>query len=105
MAVVFGILVLGPLLQINGTFRFSLDNLLPEGVTFPLPFVLLHYIPFVNGNRAPNRNSVILMLALAVLASYGAAAILAWIARRGQRTPVSPRNRVSQPSLWQSSVF
>ena len=51
-------LALGPLLQINGRYRFSLDNLLPEGVTFPLPFTLLHFIPFINANRAPNRNSV-----------------------------------------------
>lgn len=70
-AVIFGVLALGPLLQINGRYRFSLDNLLPEGVTVPLPFALLHYLPFVNANRAPNRNSVILMLALAVLAGYG----------------------------------
>ena len=49
---------LGPLLQINGRYRFSLDNMLPEGVTFPLPFTLLHFIPFINGNRAPNRNCV-----------------------------------------------
>ncbi len=75
-AVVFGVLVLGPLLQIGGRYRFSLDNLLPEGVTLPLPFALLHFLPFVNANRAPNRNSVILMLALAVLASYGAAWLL-----------------------------
>ncbi len=70
-AIVFGVLVLGPLLQVNGRFRFSLDNMLPEGVTFPLPFTLLHFIPFISANRAPNRNSVILMLALAVLAGYG----------------------------------
>ena len=75
-AIVFGVLALGPLLQISGRFRFSLDNMLPEGVTFPLPFTLLHFIPFINGNRAPNRNSVILMLALAVLAGYGAAWLL-----------------------------
>ncbi|MGC8782670.1 MAG: hypothetical protein ACP5UQ_17550, partial [Anaerolineae bacterium] len=71
-ALAFGVLVLGPLLQINGRYRFSLDNLLPEGVTFPLPFALLHFIPFVNANRAPNRNSVILMLGLAMLAAVGA---------------------------------
>lgn len=70
-AIVFGVLALGPLLQVNGRFRFSLDNMLPEGVTFPLPFTLLHFIPFISANRAPNRNSVILMLALAVLAGYG----------------------------------
>jgi hypothetical protein len=81
VAVVFGILVLGPLLQINGRYHFSLDNLLPEGVTVPLPFALLHFVPFVNANRAPNRNSVILMLALAMLAGYGAAWILDRIGR------------------------
>ena len=79
-ALVFGVLALGPLLQINGRYRFSLDNMLPEGVTFPLPFTLLHFIPFINGNRAPNRNSAILMLTLAVLAGYGAAWLLGRIA-------------------------
>ena len=71
-ALVFGVLALGPLLQINGRYRFSLDGLLPEGVTFPLPFALLHFIPFINANRAPNRTSVMLMLGLAVLAAHGA---------------------------------
>jgi hypothetical protein len=79
-ALVFGVLALGPLLQINGRYRFSLDNMLPEGVTFPLPFSLLHFIPFINANRAPNRNSAILMLTLAVLAGYGAAWLLGRIA-------------------------
>ena len=78
MALVFALLALGPLLQINGRYRFSLDNLLPEGVTLPLPFTLLHFIPFVNANRAPNRSSVILMLALAVLAAFAAS----WLLRR-----------------------
>jgi len=75
-ALVFGILALGPLLQIAGRYRFSLDNLLPEGVTVPLPFTLLHFLPFISANRAPNRNSTILMLALAVLAGYGVAWLL-----------------------------
>ena len=110
-AVVFGILALGPLLQINGHYRFSLDGLLPEGVTFPLPFTLFHYIPFVNANRAPNRTSVILMLALAVLASYGLVQLLTWIGHRGRRGAVaspavaspavpstaSPRPRLPRP--------
>ncbi len=92
-AAVFGILVLGPLLQVNGRYRFSIDNLLPEGVTIPLPFTLLHFIPFVSANRAPNRYSVILMLALAVLAAYGVAWLLARIGRgtgREMRAPASP---------------
>lgn len=98
-ALVFGVLVLGPLLQINGRFRFSLDNLLPEGVTVPLPFALLHYIPFVSANRAPNRNSVILMLALAVLAAYGVAAVFSWIGgiRRGDPRSSAQANGRGDP--------
>jgi len=84
---VFAVLALGPLLQVAGRYRFSLDNLLPEGVSVPLPFALLHFIPILNANRAPNRNSLILMLTLAVLVAFGAAWLLggveAW-QRRGE---------------------
>jgi hypothetical protein len=90
-ALVFGVLALGPLLQINGRYRFSLDGMLPEGVTFPLPFALLHYIPVVNANRAPNRNSAILMLALAALAAFGVSWLLAHVGRE-------PRARDAQPT-------
>ncbi|MCB0162563.1 MAG: hypothetical protein KDD83_30705, partial [Caldilineaceae bacterium] len=55
-------------LQINGEYRFDLDGV---DATFPMPYALLHYIPIVKANRAPNRNSVMLMLAVAVLAGYG----------------------------------
>jgi hypothetical protein len=96
VAVVFGLLVLGPLLQINGRFRFSVDSLLPEGVTFPLPFALLHYIPFVSANRAPNRNSIVLMLALAVLAGFGVSQLLIWLGRRGLTRDVEGRREVEQ---------
>ena len=80
-ALLFGLLTLGPLLQIRGQFLFPLDNLLGEqglsqGVTFPLPFSLLHYIPFLKANRVPNRFSVILGLSLAVLVGYGVFALL-----------------------------
>lgn len=76
-AVVFALFTLGPLLQINGQYLFSFDNLLREqglfqDVTFPMPFALLHYIPIVKANRVPNRFSVVLSLSLAVLVGYGA---------------------------------
>jgi len=79
-SLIFGIFTLGPFLQINGRYRFDLDG---EEATFPLPFVLLHYLPIIKANRAPNRNSVILMLGLAVLVGYG----LYWLLQRrpGQR--------------------
>ncbi len=68
-ALVFGLFTLGPFLQIDGRYRFDLDGV---ETSFPLPYALLHYIPIVKANRAPNRNSVLLMLGLAVLAGYGA---------------------------------
>jgi hypothetical protein len=77
-ALVFGVLTLGPLLQINGRYRFDLDGL---ETTVPLPFLLLHFIPIVKANRAPNRNSVLLMLGLAVLVGYG----LYWLLDQARR--------------------
>lgn len=77
-AVIFGLFTLGPFLQINGRYRFDLDGV---EATFPMPFALLHYLPIIKANRAPNRNSVILMLALAVLVGYG----VHWLAGRFQR--------------------
>ncbi len=67
-ALTFGLFTLGPFLQINGQYRFNLDGV---ETSFPLPYALLHYLPIIAANRAPNRNSVVLMLAVAVLAAYG----------------------------------
>ncbi len=78
LAGIFAVLCLGPFLQVNGRWQFDLDGV---PATFPMPFALLHYIPFVRGNRAPNRNSVVLMLALAVLVGYG----MAWAQERTRR--------------------
>ncbi len=78
-AIVFGLLCLGPLLQIHGRYLFDLDGL---KVDFPMPFLLLHFVPFLRANRAPNRNSVILMLALAVMAGFGAAWLLSKLRQR-----------------------
>ncbi|MCL7454621.1 MAG: hypothetical protein M8467_16400 [Anaerolineae bacterium] len=50
----------------------------------PLPFILLHYIPIVKANRVPNRFSVVLMLALAVLAAFGAY----WLLKKLRRSQV-----------------
>ncbi|MGD2206242.1 MAG: interleukin-like EMT inducer domain-containing protein [Anaerolineae bacterium] len=77
-AVLFAVLSLGPLLQINGRSTFDLDGL---KTTVPLPFILLHYIPVIKANRVPNRFSVVLMLALAVLAGFGAYWLLKQAAR------------------------
>ena len=83
-AVIFGVLTLGPLLQINGRSIFDFDGL---QTTFPLPFIVLHYLPVIKANRAPNRNSVLLMLGLAVLVGYGVYWILGKLAKRENQDP------------------
>ncbi len=95
-ALVFGVLSLGPLLQVGGRYLFSFDNLLPGGVSVPLPFILLHYIPFINANRAPNRNSLILMLALAVLAGYGVWWLLGRISEFASRRTTNDESRIGK---------
>jgi hypothetical protein len=78
-AVASAVLAMGPLLHINGQSTFDLDGLL---INVPLPFILLHYVPFVNANRVPHRFSAVLMLCLAVLAGFAAHIILGWVKRR-----------------------
>ncbi|HYN87249.1 MAG TPA: interleukin-like EMT inducer domain-containing protein, partial [Ardenticatenaceae bacterium] len=83
---------LGPLLQINGRWRFDFDGI-ESGV--PLPFIVLHYLPIVKGNRAPNRFSVVLMLCAAVLVGYS----LWWL---GQ--VVRDRRSLSIPGRYQGAT-
>ena len=74
-ALVFAILSLGPLLHINGQAQFDFDGL---QATFPMPFLLLHYIPLLKENRVPNRFSILLMLSLAVLVAFA----VVWICQK-----------------------
>jgi hypothetical protein len=78
-ALASGVLAMGPLLHIHGRSTFDLDGLL---VNVPLPFILLHYIPFVNANRVPHRFSAVLTLCLAVLVGFAAYGILQRVQRR-----------------------
>jgi hypothetical protein len=78
-ALAFTILSLGPLLHINGQSVFDFDGL---QVTFPMPFLLLHYIPFLKENRVPNRYSILVMLSLAVLVAFAVAWLLSGVSRQ-----------------------
>lgn len=86
-ALIFGIFTLGPFLQINGEYRFDLDGV---EATFPLPYALLHYIPIIKANRAPNRNSVVLMLGIAVLAAFAIQWLLIKLQKRSQTARLGP---------------
>jgi hypothetical protein len=77
LALALVVLALGPVLHINGQSTFNLDGM---QVVAGLPYVVLHYLPVLNGLRVPQRFSVVAMLCFAVLAGAGAA----WVLRRGQ---------------------
>ncbi|MBI1295370.1 hypothetical protein GC175_10495 [bacterium] len=101
-ALTFGLFTLGPFLQINGRYRFDLDGV---ETSFPLPFALLHYIPIIKANRAPNRNSVLLMLGLAVLVGFA----IYWILKKWKKNELrmgsgSFRQR-SMPILYSLFIF
>lgn len=88
-ALVFALLSMGPVLHINGKSVFDLDGL---SITFPLPFLLLHYIPFLRENRVPNRFSVLVMLSLAILVGFAVLWITDaigahWVRRRPSGIP------------------
>lgn len=75
----FAFLSLGPLLHINGISEFDLDGL---NVTFPMPFLALHYIPILRENRVPNRYSLVVLLGLAMLSGYAVYWLSSVLARR-----------------------
>ncbi len=52
-SVVFFILTLGPFLHVFGHWKLTVD----EGIkiVIPLPYIILHYIPFLNNIRVPGR--------------------------------------------------
>lgn len=59
------VLSLGPVLQVWGRSTFT-----AFGVTVPLPYLVLYYVPLLNIFRAPSRFMVLVMLALAVLVGF-----------------------------------
>ncbi|MFQ5577708.1 MAG: interleukin-like EMT inducer domain-containing protein, partial [Anaerolineae bacterium] len=72
-SLLFALLCLGPEIFING-----------QNTHLPGPFRILQSIPILKGNRYPSRYSVMLVLALAVLAAPGIYSLL----RRGGRRAV-----------------
>jgi hypothetical protein len=76
--VTFGLLALGPVLHVNGR-----SDLLPGGRQVPLPYALLYeLVPFVKLSRSVSRMDVMVMLALGVLAAFGAYGLGRWLAAR-----------------------
>lgn len=55
-AIGFGILTLGPFLQVAGRMYLELEEVIR--VVVPLPFALLHYLPYFNNLRVPGRLAI-----------------------------------------------
>ncbi|MCA1553149.1 MAG: hypothetical protein LC737_02095, partial [Chloroflexi bacterium] len=73
------VLAWGPILHVNGKSVFDLDGI---PVTVGLPYIALHYIPVLNGLRAPHRFGVVAMLPLAMLVGFAAAWLLSRVASK-----------------------
>lgn len=80
VALLAAALSLGPLLKVNGRVAtFTADGV---ESSVALPYALLMKVPLLALNRAPARINTTLMLALAVLAAYG----LAWLLAQARRS-------------------
>ena len=77
-AVTFFALSLGPFLHVDGQYKFPVDG---EEISVPLPYLLLRYVPFVNGMRVPSRFAELLVFSVIVLAGYGLSALCARVRR------------------------
>ena len=82
VALLAAVLSLGPVLKVNG----EIVTFVADGVesTVALPYALLTNLPLLSLNRAPARINATLMLALAVLASYGLDELLCRAGRIGK---------------------
>ncbi len=105
-AITFAVFTLGPVLQIRGKFLFPFDNLfreqgIPQDVTFPLPFALLHWLPIIRANRVPARFSVVLGLSFAVLVGFGAF----WVLRSVLRVAANAKLETQNPKLAIAAVL
>lgn len=70
MAAVFTVLSFGPFLHVNGEAgaRFEMYG---TPFSVPMPYLLLHYVPVLNGLRVPARFSAVAALGVAVVAAVG----------------------------------
>jgi hypothetical protein len=73
IAIAFFVLSLGPFLHINGRDTLALGGM---SVWLPLPNLLFYFIPLVKAMRVPSRFSIVLIMALSVLAGHGVAYLL-----------------------------
>jgi len=77
----FTTLSFGPVLQVFGQSEFL-------GLTIPLPYLILYYVPFINVIRSANRFIVMSILSLCLASSIGLKRILQRVSSNGLRSSV-----------------
>jgi hypothetical protein len=68
LAAAIFLLTLGPSLHFNGQSEWYFGDF---RLMIPLPFILVHLLPFIGGTQEPARMTGVLMLPLAMLAAFG----------------------------------
>lgn len=81
LAVVLFLLALGPSLHVNGVSEWWFGEF---RVMIPLPYILLHAVPFIGGTQEPVRMTSVLMLPLAVLAAFALKSLTSRFSRFGK---------------------
>lgn len=72
---VAGVLAMGPFLQAGGASG-GVFTYLGRTFSVPLPYLVVHFVPVLNGVRVPGRFAILAILALDVLAALALTAIL-----------------------------
>ncbi len=67
VSIIYGILLLGPFLKVANRYFVSLEGI---PVVFPMPFLILHYIPGLQSVRAPTRFSTFFIFLALIVVAY-----------------------------------
>ncbi len=75
------LLALGPSLHINGVSEWWFGDF---RLMIPLPYILVHALPFIGGTQEPARLVIMLMLPLAILSSFAIKSLTSRLNRFGK---------------------
>lgn len=92
-AITFAIFSFGPILHINGQSEFTFGDFT---TTIPMPFMALHYIPFLKENRVPNRFGILVMMALAIMVGFA----IVWLVSRISNLRSQVTRQVFLPTVY-----
>lgn len=81
LAAALFLLTLGPSLHVNGVSEWWFGEF---RLMIPLPYILIHTLPFIGGTQEPARLTSVLMLPLAVLSAFALKVLLSRLGKQGK---------------------